>query len=109
MPRRFEKISYQVIRVADRLSKAENFNKDEITIRLIFLKEIGDVWAKDIMYHNNYMNKYISKFQRDVKKLLAADFENSKKMYILKTLLTMWLVVWTFVPMVTHFRMFDIC
>ena len=109
MPRRFEKISYQVIRVADRLSKAENFNKDEITIRLIFLKEIGDVWAKDIMYHNNCMNKYISKFQRYVKKLLAADFENSKKMYILKTLLTMWLVVWTFVPMVTHFRMFDIC
>ena len=31
------------------------------------------------MYYNNYKNKYISKFQRDIKKLLAADFENFKK------------------------------
>ena len=30
------------------------------------------------MYYNNYKNKYISKFQRDVKKLFA-DFENFKK------------------------------
>ena len=28
------------------------------------------------MDHNNCMNKYISKFQRDVEKLLADDFEN---------------------------------
>ena len=65
--------------MADRLVKAANFNKDEIRIKLIFLKETGDVWAKDIMYHNNCMNKYISKFQRDVEKLLAEDFENPKK------------------------------
>ena len=31
------------------------------------------------MYHNNSMNKYISKFQRDVQKLLADDFENPEK------------------------------
>ena len=31
------------------------------------------------MYHNNCMNKYISKFQRGVKKLLADDFENPEK------------------------------
>ena len=62
--------------VADRLLKAANFNKDEIHIRLIFLKETGNVWAKDIMDHNNCINKYISKFQRDVEKLLADDFEN---------------------------------
>ena len=59
--------------VAGRLLKAANFNK------LIFLKETGDVWAKGIMYHNNCMNKYISKFQRDVEKLLADDFENPEK------------------------------
>ena len=65
--------------MADRLVKAANFNKDEIGIKLIFLKETGDVWAKDIMYHNNCMNKYINKFQRDVEKLLAEDFENPEK------------------------------
>ena len=65
--------------VADRLLKAANFNKDEIHIRLIFLKETGDVWAKDIMYRNNCMDKYISKFQRDVDKLLADDFGNPEK------------------------------
>ena len=31
------------------------------------------------MYHNNCMNKYISKFQCDVEKLLADDFENLEK------------------------------
>ena len=31
------------------------------------------------MYHNNCMDKYISKFQQDVKKLLADDFENLEK------------------------------
>ena len=48
--------------VADRLLKAANFNKDEIHIRLTFLNETGNVWAKDIMYHNNSMSKYISRF-----------------------------------------------
>ena len=43
MPRRFEKILFQVLRVADSLLKAAHFNKDEIHIRLIFLKEIDDV------------------------------------------------------------------
>ena len=30
-------------------------------------------------YHNNCINKYISKFQRDIKKLLADHFENPEK------------------------------
>ena len=65
--------------VADRLLKARNFSKTQIHIKHIFLKEIDDVWAKEIMYHNNCMNKYISKFQRDVHKLIADDFENLEK------------------------------
>ena len=48
--------------VADRLLKVANFNKDKIHVRLIFLKETGDVWAKDITYHNSCMNKYIGTF-----------------------------------------------
>ena len=61
--------------VADRLLKAANFNEDKIHIRLTFLKETGNVWTLCI----TIMNKYISKFQRDVKKLLADDFENLEK------------------------------
>ena len=30
--------------VADRLLKTANFNKGKIRVRLIFLKETGDVW-----------------------------------------------------------------
>ena len=47
--------------VADRLWKTANFNNDEIHIRPTFLKQTGDLWAKDVMYHNNCMIKYISK------------------------------------------------
>ena len=31
------------------------------------------------MYDNNCMNKYISKFKRDVENVLADDFENPEK------------------------------
>ena len=58
--------------------KAGNFNRGENHFRLIFLKETGNFWAKDI-YHNNRTNKYIRTFQRDVEKLLADDFENPEK------------------------------
>ena len=58
----YERFRIESSEVADRLLKVANFNKDEIHIRLIFPKEIGVVWEKDIMYHNNCMNKYISKF-----------------------------------------------
>ena len=59
--------------------KPVNFKFDEIHIKLIFLTETGNLLIKYIIYHNNCMNKYISKFQRDVKKLLADDFENPEK------------------------------
>ena len=32
------------------------------------------------MYHNDCMGKYISKFQHDMEKLLADDFENPEKL-----------------------------
>ena len=56
-----ERFRFESSEVAERLLKAENFNKDEIHIRLIFPKKTGNLWEKDIMYHNNCMNKYISK------------------------------------------------
>ena len=65
---------------ADRLFKAANFSKDGIHIRILFLKETGNAWVKDIMYRNDCMGKYISKFQHDMEKLLADDFENPEKL-----------------------------
>ena len=59
---------------ADCLLKAVSFNKDEIHTRMIFMKEIGDVFANDVMYHNNCMCKYLNQFERDVEKLLAGNF-----------------------------------
>ena len=47
--------------VAGRLWKAANFNNNKIHIRPTFLEQTGDLWAKDFMYHNNCMIKYISK------------------------------------------------
>ena len=55
--------------------------KDKIYIRLIYLEETGDIWAKDVMHHNNCMNKYISKFQRDIEKLLADNFQEIEEAF----------------------------
>ena len=65
--------------VANRMLKAVNFNKDIVHTRMIFMKEIGDIFANDVMYHRNCMNKYINQFERDVEKLLADDFESEKQ------------------------------
>ena len=80
MPRRCKKISDRVLRGSCRLFKAANFSKDGIHIRILFLKETGNAWVKDIMYHNDCMGKYMSKFQHDMEKLLADDFENPEKL-----------------------------
>ena len=43
---------------ADCLMKAARFNKDDVYTRMIFMKEIGDVFASDVMGHQNCMKKY---------------------------------------------------
>ena len=62
--------------MANKLLKAENFNKDNVFTRVVFLKKPGDVYANDIMYHVNCFNKYVNKFKRDVEALMADDFGN---------------------------------
>ena len=94
--------------VADRVLKAANFSKDEIHIRIIFLKETGDIWAKDIMYHNNCMTSISASFNVTSKNCYLTIWKILKKVTILRKLLTMWLVVWTLIWMVTHFRMSEI-
>ena len=49
---------------------AINFNKDEVFIRCILCKTIGEVFAADAMYYKNCMTSYIRKFHRDVSEIL---------------------------------------
>ena len=37
--------------LANNLIKAANFNKDDVYTRTVFLKNPGDVYANDTMYH----------------------------------------------------------
>ena len=46
-------------------------------LRLVLLKDIGDVFAADVMYHKKCRNKYLKQFQRDVDRLMQADFDKS--------------------------------
>ena len=64
--------------------------------------------AKGIMYHNNCMNKYISKFQRDVEKLLADDFENPEKSKHIEKAFNGLIGSLDIGTNVTHFRMIEI-
>lgn len=60
--------------VAQGFLKSTKFFNDDVRTRTIFLAEIGDVWAADLMYHKNCMIKYFINFERDVVKLLNIDF-----------------------------------
>ena len=59
---------------ADCLMKAARFNKDDVYTRMIFMKEIGDVFASDVMGHQNCMRNYLLKFERAIEKMLSQDF-----------------------------------
>ena len=63
----------ETVDVADLLLKAAYFNEDEVHTRMIFMKEVGDVWANDVMYHKKCMIKYTTQYERD--KLLAGKHE----------------------------------
>ena len=69
---------------ADCLLKAVNFNKDEVHTRMIFFKEIGDVFAGDVLYHKNCLNKYLNQFERNIEKLLAGHFGNNQETNVIK-------------------------
>ena len=61
---------------AKKLIKVANFNKDSVHTRIVYLKTTGDVFAEDIMHHNNCLNKYIKRFQRDVETLMEFEHED---------------------------------
>ena len=69
---------------ADCLMKAARFNKDDVYTRMIFMKEIGDVFASDVMYHQNCIRNYLLKFERAIEKILSQDFGNTNGTNIIK-------------------------
>ena len=40
----------------------------------LLLKSVGDVYAADVMFHKNCLNKYLKKFQYDVQALMESKF-----------------------------------
>ena len=46
------------VNVAKTRLKTSKFVKDSLHIQCILFKNMGDVFAADVMYHCNYLNKY---------------------------------------------------
>ena len=54
------------VNVAKTLLKAAKFVKDSVHTQYILFKNVGDVFAVDVMYHCNCLNKYFKKVLSDV-------------------------------------------
>ena len=66
------------VNVAKTLLKAASFNKDSVHTQCILFKIVGDVFAADVMYHSNCLNKNFKKFCHDVNSLMAFEIEDDK-------------------------------
>ena len=67
----------------------KNFTNDEVSARCILLNDVGDIFAADIVYHANFMNRYILKFQRDIDEIINPKFETDESFDIVfKEMLT---------------------
>ena len=58
------------VNVAKTLLKATNFNKDSVHTQCILFKNVGDVFATDVMYLSNCLNKYFKTIRYDVDSLM---------------------------------------
>ena len=65
---------------AKTLLKAANFNKDSVYTRCIMFKGVGDMYAVDVMYHNNCLNRCIKKFQYDVDALMTFEVNDDRSL-----------------------------
>jgi len=63
------------VKRAKQLLLASKFFKDDVHTRCALLESPGDVFAADIMYHNNCLSSYILKFKRDIE-LMTAESED---------------------------------
>ena len=66
------------VNVAKTLLKAANFNKDSVHTQCILFKNVGDVFAADVMYHSNCLNKYFKIFRYDIDSLMVFEIEDDK-------------------------------
>ena len=60
--------------------KAYNLNADAVFSRCAIYRNEGDIFAADIMYHNNCMAKYILQYQRKVDLLLTHVEEDDQQL-----------------------------
>ena len=66
------------VNVAKTLLKATNFNKDSVHTQCILFKNVGDVFAADVMYLSNCLNKSFKTIRYDVDSLMAFEIEDDK-------------------------------
>ena len=59
-----------VMKRAKQFLSATKLFKDDVYTRTIFLNNVGDVFAADILYHRNCLSNYILKFQRDLQLIM---------------------------------------
>lgn len=57
-------------RRAKRFLSAIKYNKDVVYTRCSLFESIGDVFANDVMYHNNCLTNYLRKVEREIEQLL---------------------------------------
>ena len=61
-----KKLRISVMKRAKQFLSTTKFFKDDVYTRTIFLNNVGDVFAADILYHRNCLSNYMLKFQRDL-------------------------------------------
>ena len=78
LPRRKQLSRYCIneVNIAKTLLKAAKFVKGSIHTQCILFKNVGDVFAADVMYHCNCMNKYFKKVLYDVDFLMAFEIQD---------------------------------
>ena len=52
---------------------AFQFNQDDVYTWCIFHRNVGDIFAADILHHNDCMANYVLKFKRDMARFYVAN------------------------------------
>ena len=52
---------------------AFQFNQDDVYKRCIFHRNVGDIFAADILHHNDCMANYVLNFRRDMTRLYVTN------------------------------------
>ena len=62
---------------------AFQFNQDDVYTWCIFHRNVGDIFAAEILYHNNCMANYVLKFKRDMAMLYVTNRMRNQMGYTL--------------------------